>query len=435
MNNQSHSIQVSQLKLHHPQRMQVEFKQAALDDLVPPQHKARAIWDCVQSMNTAPCFRQLKSQKYCRGRGATNPEVLFGLWMLALTDGVVSSRVILELTEMHDAYKWMRGGVPLNHDMLCKFRSQNPMVFEDLLVSSLALLQSHNLLSDDDFAQDGTRVQSAAGRSSGRREKTLLKYREEALQRLKDLTASGGASASTVGKREQVTRRAAAKQRKERMDMAVFELEKARETKLKSCRKKKSEIEKEANNVRISPTDPESRKMKMGNGGFSFAYNVQVVTGAQSRAIYAISVSNSSDQGKAPRQLAKTISLAKQLGLPKPKNWLADSGYSTRADIEGCHALLPSCNTVIAPKQNKKSDPKKIKKTDGPGIRKWKAMLGSDEFKATYSLRCSTVELSNARLKKCGLSRFSMSGLRQAASQALLVAITHNILIVANALA
>ncbi|MGK0182995.1 MAG: transposase, partial [Halioglobus sp.] len=120
------------LKLHEPQRLQVEFHMGALDDLIGPDQKARIIWDCVQSMNTDPCFRHIKSALNGPGRKATNPEVLFALWLLAFTDDVVSRREIVKLTEEHDAYKWVRGGVPINHDLLCTFRSLDPSVFEDL---------------------------------------------------------------------------------------------------------------------------------------------------------------------------------------------------------------------------------------------------------------------------------------------------------------
>ena len=167
--------------------------------------------------------------------------------------------------------------------------------------------------------------------------------------------------------------------------------------------------------------------MKMGNGGFSFAYNVQVVTGTQSRAIYDISISNSLDQGKAPPTLARTLAMLSRIGVKKPKNWICDSAYSTKYDIEGSYELLPTCNAVFASKPNKGSDPTKAIRTDGPGMLKWRESLGSEEFKTTYSLRCSTVELSNARLKQGGLSRFNLVGSLKVKGVALLSAIAHNI--------
>jgi len=378
-------------------------------------------------MDTDPCFRHLKSAAFGPGRKATNPEVLFALWLLAFTDDVVSSREIVDLTETHDAYRWLRGRVPLNHDMLCSFRRIDPTVFDDLLCSCLAMMHSQNLLLDEDFAQDGTRIQAAAGRSSGRRVKTLEKHQQIAQQHLKDLQATGGANSKDLSKRERAARLAGAQDRTKRLELAVKEMEKAREVRRKSTKKKKSEIEEHVEKTRISPTDPECRIMKMGNGGFSLAYNVQVVTGTSTRVIYSVSVSNSSDQGKAPSMLAETLCKIKRFGIQDPKNWICDAGYNTKDDIEGCYELLPKCNTIISYKDNKGSDPLKVKKTDGPGVIKWRSLIGTEEFKTTYAQRCSTVELSNARLKKKGLSRFNLVGLVKAKCETLLATIAHNI--------
>ncbi|MGK0183481.1 MAG: hypothetical protein ACI9YB_002796 [Halioglobus sp.] len=172
--------------------------------------------------------------------------------------------------------------------------------------------------------------------------------------------------------------------------------------------------------------------MKMGHGGFSFAYNVQVVTGTKSRAIYGISVSNSSDQGKAHPMFAQTLSMLNRIEVEYPQNWIADSAYSTVSDIEGNYELLPTCNSIFAPKENKGSDPTQERKRDGPGMKKWRGSLKTEEFVKTYAQRCSTVELSNARIKNKGLSRFSLRGLIKTQSEALLAAITHNVSMLIN---
>ena len=65
----------------------------------------------------------------------------------------------------------------------------------------------------------------------------------------------------------------------------------------KKQRKQLTEVE--IKNVRASPTDPEARKMKMANGGFSPAYNVQLATDTKTQLIVGLSVSNAgSDIGK-----------------------------------------------------------------------------------------------------------------------------------------
>src|SRR5690606_11696304 len=59
-------------------------------------------------------------------------------------------------------------------------------------------------------------------------------------------------------------------------------------------------------NARCSTTDPDARKMKMGDGGFRPGYNVQFATDGESRVIAAVEVTNSgSDRGQLAGMHAK----------------------------------------------------------------------------------------------------------------------------------
>ena len=69
------------------------------------------------------------------------------------------------------------------------------------------------------------------------------------------------------------------------------------------------------------------------------------------------------------------------------------------------------------------SEKEKFNKALGIGT----LVLNSKEFKETYSQRCHTVELSNARLKAHGLSRFTLIGLLKVKSETILAAISHNL--------
>ncbi|MFT5318953.1 MAG: hypothetical protein ACI8RA_002222, partial [Chlamydiales bacterium] len=42
-----------------------------------------------------------------------------------------------------------------------------------------------------------------------------------------------------------------------------------------------------------------------------------------------------------------------------------------------------------APKENKGSDPTQERKRDGPGMKKWRGSLKTEEFVKTYAQRCS----------------------------------------------
>ena len=49
------------------------------------------------------------------GRTAIAPEILFALWLYATLEGVGSARALARLTQAHDAYRWICGGVQVNY--------------------------------------------------------------------------------------------------------------------------------------------------------------------------------------------------------------------------------------------------------------------------------------------------------------------------------
>ena len=53
------------------------------------------------------------------------PEILLALWLYATLDGVGSAREIVRLTEAHDAYRWLCGGVQVNHHTVSDFRKDH----------------------------------------------------------------------------------------------------------------------------------------------------------------------------------------------------------------------------------------------------------------------------------------------------------------------
>jgi hypothetical protein len=95
--------------------------------------------------------------------------------------------------------------------------------------------------------------------------------------------------------------------------------------------------------VRELPQTPEARAMKMADGGFRPAYNVQFASDTQSGAVAGVAIdSNGSDMGKmAPMNEA----LAENYG-ERPRQHLADGGYTKFDDIE---ALEKAGVEVYAP--------------------------------------------------------------------------------------
>ena len=174
-------------KLIYPIRNQTESKVLSLDNLIPEDHRVRAIWEFVDQLNIDICYKEISTLEHAAGRSTTSPKVLLCLWVYSMIDGNISARKLEELCEYHSVYKWIVGGAPINRTMLAEFRSKNPGKFEYLLIESLAAMVKAGVLTDKDFSQDGTRVKANAGMASFRRENSLLRLYEEVEQYIKNL--------------------------------------------------------------------------------------------------------------------------------------------------------------------------------------------------------------------------------------------------------
>ena len=88
------------------------------------------------------------------------------MWLYATLDAVGSARAIARLTQDHDAYRWICGGVQVNHHTLSDFRIDQGEALDGLLTDSLAALLSVGAVTLKRVAQDGMRVRASAGAAS-----------------------------------------------------------------------------------------------------------------------------------------------------------------------------------------------------------------------------------------------------------------------------
>lgn len=114
--------------------------------------------------------------------------------------------------------------------------------------------------------------------------------------------------------------------------------------------------------MRASITDPNAKKMKMGDGGFRLAYNVQLATGMTSRVIFGVDVVTTLDQGTSPYMMARVHNRLKTLGMAPPKSWIGDAAYSAKHDVEMAEKTFPDCLYYAPPKTRAGIDQKNTSK-------------------------------------------------------------------------
>jgi transposase len=407
-------------KLRIPQRNQVEMRMESLDQLLPPEDPARAVWNFVCGLDLSLWTAQIRSFLDAPGAPAIDPRLLVALWLLATLDGIASARRISRFCSQHLSYRWLCGDDPVNYHTLSDFRVSDPAWLEGLLTQSAAALMAEGLADLNRVAQDGVRVRASAGTSSFRRERTLQTCLEEAqaqVAALKD-QADGDASAS------QAAQERAAKDRQQRLAAALKNLEELRALN----EERRSDKRKDPAELRASATDPEARKMKMADGGFRPAYNVQFATTTAGGVVVGVGVTQ---EGCDNNQLIPMIEQIEASYGRKPAEILVDGGFVDREQIE--KAEMDHQVKVLAPVkeetayQEQGQDPYARRPHDTEGTAQWRARMGTAEAKATYRWRGRTAELVNARARNRGLVQFLVRGLKKVLSTSLLYALAHNV--------
>ena len=361
------------------------------------------------------------------GRDAVDPKILLTLWMFAAIEGISSARQIDRLCQRDLAYMWICGGVGVNHHLLSDFYAAQGEFLDELLTDTIATLLHQGLVTLERVEQDGMRVRANAGSSSFRRKNTLEKHRnaaDEQVQKLREERENESNKDSSNARRD-AARKRAAEERKQRIDKALEELEELEQ--LKEKRRKGT-----GKTARCSTTDPEARNMKMGDGGFRPAYNVQFATDGKARVIVAVDVTNSgSDRG----QMASLHKKVSERYGRVPGQYGVDCGFATKDDIT---AVEKRGSQVLAPVHGEAkmrengTDPFARQRTDTDEMFAFRQRMATEEAKEAYKQRPSIAEFPNAECRNRGLHQFRVRGLEKVRTASLWYAVVFNFMRMIN---
>ena len=406
-------------RMKSPQRFQRRFIDACLDELIPWDSPVRAVWDMVDGADLSELEARIKAVEGGAGRDPIDPRILMALWLWATIEGVSHAREIERLTKRDNYYKWICGEVSVNRTSLSTFYTASPEILKRILVDYTAGLMNEGLVNLNRVSLDGMRVRANASKSSFRRDATLEELQQQAEEQVERLDREREAAGDHPAK-NQKTRESDAADRARRIDAArkaIPELAKIREKRKKG----------DGPNARISTTDPDARVMKMANGGFNPAFNVQIATDNESHVIVGVDVNNcGGDMGLfTPMmvQIKEDFGKAPDLGI-------ADGGFTSYDDIESSTKLgvTPVMPVREEDKKRKKGvDPFKPLPSDTAALAAWRTRMGTEEFQNIYKQRAATAELVNAHLRNRNLQQFTVRGLQKVKCVGYWYALAHNL--------
>ena len=188
--------------------------------------------------------------------------------------------------------------------------------------------------------------------------------------------------------------------------------------------------------------------MKMGDGGFRPAYNIEFGSDTESQVIVGVDVvTTGSDMGQMAPMVKQVVERCGQA----PDDWLVDGGFPAHDQIDAVAQQTRVIAPVPKPKPKAKEkatdeeaepkavsdvqvapdpvvDPYQRKPGDSPAVGDWRERMATDEAKELYKERAATAECVNAQARNRGLLLLPVRGLKKVRAVALLFALAHNLM-------
>jgi transposase len=413
-----------------PEREQLFWDMVDLESQIPQDHLARVVWAFVEKLDLSKLYAAIKARDAVAGRPTPDPRVLLALWLYATTEGIGSARALERLCAHHAAYRWLRGGVPVNYHGLSDFRCAHGDLLDRVLTESVASLAAAGLIDLDEIAIDGTKIMANASKHSFRGAKGLASFAAAARARVASLRAEVDRDPAASERRRRAARERAAHDVTRRAEAARAKLAALQQEKEQRAKRHAKE-EAGKGEPRSSTTDPDARTMRMADGGFRPAYNVLVTATSQTLVILGIQASDRRNESGIAQPLVQEM--VERYGR-RPERLLIDTRAASRADILALAEHPQGPVTVYTPIPPDKPDAtaESVRKRairrrcEPPAVQEWRQRMASQEGIDTYRRR-SRIETINADLKNHGLRRFFLRGLQKVRCEALLHAIGHNL--------
>lgn len=409
------------VRVREPRRDGQQIVIKISDDSLPIEHPARMLWEVFGRLDLSAFLAGAKAVEGSRGGSLKSRRMLLTLWAYAFVRGIVHAREIERRLIANDiGFRWIAGDQHVSHTLLSEFLSDNLEAMQILLSDVLGVLLAEGLiiLPGHRAAQDGMRVRADAAIASFRTRDALEQAREQAELHLKAVLAR--MDDPPLAERQQLARERGAMDALDRIGKAAKVVHELQEQRSNSSNKQRQTAE-----AKASTTDPEARIMKVSNGGFEPAYNVQLaVVGSPmggAVTIVGVRVTNLGTDKNSILPMCEQVNERTGLQLGAI---LVDADHLTHEEVRAAHEREPPL-LVVAPV------PKRWERSEAPQdpvIAAWIAQAKTEPMRRTYRARKSLVERANAILKeRFGLRRVPVRGMRKVLGVVLLASVVANV--------
>ena len=413
------------------------------------------VLDTVEQMELGEFYAGYRKDGW--GAAAYDPSMMVAVLLYAYCQGIRSSRRIARALERDIGFRVVSANQQPDFRTACRFRAEHEKALERLFTQVLRLCREAGLVKLGVVAIDGTKVAADAALDANRSYGSLEAEVRQMLAEAKRVDAKedalygserrGDELPDGLGRRaDRLKRLEAAKARLEKeaevaAEAARERLERRRVEEVSNGKKKRGRKPKVmepavASEAKANTTDPDSRIMK-GRQGYVQGFNVQTIVSLD-QVIVAVGVTQEANDVQQLRPMLKTLERSLEAaGIDeRPKIALADAGYWSEANVTTC-SRPDGLELLIATTKDWKQ--RKLLREQGcprgriPGglstRDRMERKLLTKRGRAIYRMRGVLVEPVFGQVKEGqGFRRFMRRGFEAAASEAALVATTHNLL-------
>lgn len=407
------------VRVREPRRDGQQIVVKMSEDSLPLEHPARLLWEVLGRLDLSAFVAQAKAVEGARGGSLKSRRMLLALWGYAFTRGIVHAREIERRLRDHDLpFRWIAGDQHVSHTLLSEFLVEHLEAMQALFTNVLGVLHSEGLifLPEQRTAQDGTRVRASAGKASFRTREKLDVALHQAELHLKAVLAC--VDDPPLREAQQQARERGAMDVLDRVHEAIQVVQELQD-KRSDCRNKK----RQTTEPRASTTDPEARIMKVSNGGFEPAYNVQLAAmGSLMGGPVTIVGVQVTSLGSDKHSILPMCEQVERRTGHKLVEVLVDAEHLTHDELV---AAIAQKRTVIAPV------PERWEASEAPqdpAIAGWIADMKTEPRRRAYRARKALVERANAILKdRFGLRQLPVRGRGKVLCVFLLAAVVVNL--------
>lgn len=321
-------------------RNQFVMRSLDIEQLIPEDHAARAIWDFLGRLDLSAFYEKVKAVEGHAGQPPFDPQLIISIWVYGLSRGISSARELSECCDWEPGLQWLCALEPVNYHSLSTFRSAHGEALKKLFIEVLGVLSAEGLVGLERVTVDGTRIRARCSNESFRQGQRLQEYLAQAANHLQALEQE---PEETISRRQQAARERGRRERLERIAAAgqlLGQMQQERGDK--------------AAQVQVSLTEVEARIMKQPGGGFGPNYNLQLATDDNEKIIVAAVIS---DSGTDMHLLAEVVDEVKSTCGSLPQQALVDGGYVSADNLDktqqrGVELIGPAPNvTAMGNKQ------------------------------------------------------------------------------------